>query len=317
MEKVEGEGLGRFRETLSRVVENVSRIIVGNRREIELVLASMLSGGHVLIEGVPGVAKTLMARAIAMSIGIEFKRIQGTPDLLPGDIIGINIYDQRTSSFTFRKGPIFTNILFVDEINRLPPKTQSALLEAMQELQVTVEGTAYGLPEPFLVIATMNPVEVEGTFPLSEAQVDRFLAKIEVGYPGVEETVEILRRQDTIQAMPIKPVASREEILLAIKSVKSVKADYNILKYISLLIQAMRNNRYVRLGPSPRGAIAIYMLSRAIALMRGRGYVTPDDVKYVIYPAVSHRIVLRDEARLSRISVKQVIEEALSKVDIP
>ncbi|HWQ18046.1 MAG TPA: MoxR family ATPase [Sulfolobales archaeon] len=317
MEEAKGEGLAVFREILSRVVDNVSKIIVGNRSEIELILASMLSGGHVLIEGVPGVAKTLIARSIASSMGLEFKRIQGTPDILPSDIIGVNIYDQRSSSFIFRRGPIFTNILFVDEINRLPPKTQSALLEAMQELQVTVEGITYRLPEPFLVIATMNPVEVEGTFPLSEAQIDRFLAKIEISYPGVEETVEILRRYDMIQSMPLKPVASREEILSAIKTVRSVRVDDNILKYISLLIQAMRNNRYVKLGPSPRGAIAIYMLSRALALMRGRGYVTPDDVKQVLYPAISHRIVLRDEARLSRISVRSVVDEALSRVDIP
>ncbi|PWV37037.1 MAG: magnesium chelatase [Desulfurococcaceae archaeon] len=317
MEEAKGEGLAVFREILSRVVDSVSKVIVGNRSEIELILASMLSGGHVLIEGVPGVAKTLIARSIASSMGLEFKRIQGTPDILPSDIIGVNIYDQRSSSFIFRKEPIFTNILFVDEINRLPPKTQSALLEAMQELQVTVEGITYRLPEPFLVIATMNPVEVEGTFPLSEAQIDRFLAKIEISYPGVEETVEILRRYDMIQSMPLKPVASREEILSAIKSVRNVRVDDNILKYISLLIQAMRNNRYVRLGPSPRGAIAVYMLSRALALIRGRGYVTPDDVKQVLYPAVSHRIVLRDEARLSRISVRSVVEEALSRVDIP
>ncbi len=317
MEKAEGEGLGVFKEILSMIVENVSRIIVGNRSEIELVLAAMLSGGHVIIEGVPGVAKTLMARSIASSMGLEFKRIQGTPDMLPGDIIGVNIYDQRTSSFTFRKGPIFTNILFVDEINRLPPKTQSALLEAMQELQVTVEGVSYRLPEPFLVIATMNPVEVEGTFPLSEAQVDRFLAKIEIGYPGVDETVEILRRQDSIQAMPLKPVASREDILSAIKAVRSVRVDENLLRYVSLLIQAMRNNRHVKLGPSPRGAIAIYMLSRAVALMKGRSYVTPDDVRQVIYPAVSHRILLRDEARLSRIGVREIIDDAVSKVDVP
>jgi len=306
-----------FREVFERVIEGVSSVVVGKRREVELILATLLAGGHVLIEGVPGVAKTLIARSISQSLGLEFKRIQGTPDMLPGDIIGVSIYDQRSGSFSFKKGPIFTNILFVDEINRIPPKTQSALLEAMQELQVTVEGVTYRLPEPFMVVATMNPVEVEGTFPLSEAQIDRFLSKIEVGYPDVEETVEILRRYDSIQALPLKPVASRDAVLEAMKAVRSVAVDDNILKYISLIVQAIRNSRYVRLGPSPRGAIAIYMLSRAMALIRGRGYVTPDDVKAVTYPAIAHRVVLRDEARLSRVSVRSIVEEALSKVDVP
>ncbi|MEM4970818.1 MAG: MoxR family ATPase [Sulfolobales archaeon] len=315
MEKT-GEKIA-FRELFSRVIENVSNIVVGKRREIELILATLLSGGHVLIEGVPGVAKTLIARTLALSLGLEFKRIQGTPDMLPGDIIGFNIYDQKSGSFIFRRGPIFTNILFVDEINRIPPKTQSALLEAMQELQVTVEGVSYRLPEPFMVIATMNPIEVEGTFPLSEAQIDRFLSKVEIGYPDVNETVEILRRYDSIQIYSVKPVATRESILEAMKNVRDVRVDENILKYISLIVQTIRNNRYVRLGPSPRGAIAIYLLSRALALIRGRTYVTPDDVKASVYPAIAHRVVLRDEARLSRVSIRSIVEEALSKVDIP
>ncbi len=306
-----------FKELFDRVIENVSNVVVGKRREIELILATLLSGGHVLIEGVPGVAKTLIARTLAQSLGLEFKRIQGTPDMLPGDIIGFNIYDQKSGSFVFRKGPIFTNILFVDEINRIPPKTQSALLEAMQELQVTVEGVSYRLPEPFMVIATMNPIEVEGTFPLSEAQIDRFLSKVEIGYPDLSETIEILRRYDSIKIYYLKPVATRESILEAMKNVRDVRVDENILKYISLIVYAIRNNRYVRLGPSPRGAIAIYLLSRALALIRGRTYVTPDDVKTSVYPAIAHRIVLKDEARLGRISVRSIIEETLSKVDIP
>jgi MoxR-like ATPase len=314
---VEETGEIAFREVFGRVVENVSRIIVGKKSEIEMILAALLSGGHVIIEGVPGVAKTLMARTIAQSLGLEFRRIQGTPDMLPSDIIGVSIYDQRTGGFAFRRGPIFANILFIDEINRIPPKTQSALLEAMQELQVTVDGVVHRLPEPFMVIATMNPVEVEGTFPLPEAQVDRFIARIEVGYPDVEETVEILRRVDGILTKPTEPVVGREDVVRAIRAVKSVRVDENILRYISLIVQAIRNNRYVRLGPSPRGAIAIYMLSRALALIRGRAYVTPDDVKAVVYSALSHRIALRDEARLGRITSRSVVEEALLTVDIP
>jgi MoxR-like ATPase len=315
MEKA-GEKIA-FKELFDRVIENVSNVVVGKRREIELVLATLLSGGHVLIEGVPGVAKTLIARTLAQSLGLEFKRIQGAPDMLPGDIIGFNIYDQKSGSFVFRKGPIFTNILFVDEINRIPPKTQSALLEAMQEFQVTVEGISYRLPEPFMVIATMNPIEVEGTFPLSEAQIDRFLSKVEIGYPDLDETIEILRRYDSIQIHYVKPVATRESILEAMKNVRDVRVDENILRYISLIVYAIRNNRYVRLGPSPRGAIAIYLLSRALALIRGRTYVTPDDVKISVYPAIAHRIVLKDEARLGRVSVRSIVEETLSKVDIP
>jgi len=306
-----------FKELFNRVIENVSNVVVGKRREIELILATLLSGGHVIIEGVPGVAKTLIARTLAQSLGLEFKRIQGTPDMLPGDIIGFNIYDQKSGSFIFRKGPIFTNILFVDEINRIPPKTQSALLEAMQEFQVSVEGISYRLPEPFMVIATMNPIEVEGTFPLSEAQIDRFLSKVEIGYPDLDETIEILRRYDTIQMYYVKPVATRESLLEAMKNVREVRVDENILKYISLIVYAIRNNRYVRLGPSPRGAIAIYLLSRALALIRGRTYVTADDVKISVYPAIAHRIVLKDEARLSRVSIRSIVEETLSKVDIP
>ncbi|MEM0066667.1 MAG: MoxR family ATPase, partial [Sulfolobales archaeon] len=242
---------------------------------------------------------------------------QFTPDMLPSDIIGVMVYNPRTSEFSFRKGPVFTNILLVDEINRASPKTQSALLEAMQERQVTVEGVTYPLPRPFLVIATMNPIEIEGTFPLSEAQVDRFLAKIEIGYPSLSETVSILDRYYEIVSDPIKPVIDLNSVLNLIEIVKNITVDQNVKKYISAIVQTTREHPMVRLGASPRGAIAMYLLSKAIAIMRGRDYVTPDDVKYVAYPTLSHRIILKTEARISGIKVSDVIADVLERVEVP
>jgi MoxR-like ATPase len=315
--RISGEELKAFSQAISRAVEEVERKVVGKRREVELILASLLSNGHVLLEGVPGVAKTLMAKTIAGVLGLEFRRVQATPDMLPSDIIGVVVYNPRTAEFTFRKGPIFTNILLVDEINRAPPKTQSALLEAMQERQVTVEGVTYRLPEPFLVLATMNPIEVEGTFPLSEAQVDRFLAKVVIDYPTVSETVAILDRYYSIVSDPVTPQLSREEVVKLIDLVKRVYVDDNIKKYIALLVQATREHPMVKLGASPRGAIATYLLSKAIALMRGRDYVTPDDVRYVVHSTLSHRIILKSEARIAGVGVEEVIDEVLEKVEVP
>ncbi len=317
MEKISEEKLEMFKDLFTSIIDNVSKVVVGKRKEIELILASMLADGHILIEGVPGVAKTLIARSIALSLELDFKRVQATPDLLPSDFIGTNIFDPVKKEFKFVRGPIFTNILFVDEINRAPPKTQSALLEAMQERQVTVEGVTYRLERPFIVIATMNPVEVEGTFPLPEAQVDRFLAKITIGYPDIFETVEILKRIDRIMDMKIDAVASAKTVLEAMELVKRVRVEENILKYIAMLIQAIRNSQYVRLGPSPRGAIAIYYLARSIALINGRDYVIPDDIKYVAHSALIHRVFLKGEARLTGVSVDRVVSDALSSVEVP
>lgn len=307
-----------YSSMIEKVIDNVQRKVVGKRKELELILATLFSEGHVLLEGVPGVAKTLMAKCIAMSLGLDFKRIQATPDMLPSDIIGFQIFDARETRFIFKKGPIFTNILFVDEINRAPPKTQSALLEAMQEKQVTVEGTSYPLPQPFLVIATMNPIEIEGTFPLSEAQVDRFLSKVVIGYPTVNETIEILSNYEKISFLEdIRPVLTREDILALIKLSRSVYVEQNIQKYIATIVEATRNHRFVKIGASPRGAIALYLLSRSIALMRGRDYVTPDDVKYVAHAALSHRIILRGEAKISNVTPDDVIDNILEKVEAP
>jgi MoxR-like ATPase len=312
------EKLKFYSSMIEKVIGNVQRKVIGKRKELELILATLFSEGHVLLEGVPGVAKTLMAKCIAMSLGLDFKRIQATPDMLPSDIIGFQIFDARETRFIFKKGPIFTNILFVDEINRAPPKTQSALLEAMQEKQVTVEGMSYPLPQPFLVIATMNPIEIEGTFPLSEAQVDRFLSKVVIGYPTVNETIEILGNYDRISFLEdIKPVLTREDILALINLSRSVYVEQNIQKYIATIVEATRNHRFVKIGASPRGAIALYLLSRSIALMRGRDYVTPDDVKYVAHAALSHRIILRGEAKISNVTPDDVIDNILEKVEAP
>jgi MoxR-like ATPase len=314
----EGMNIKFYSAMIERVIENIQKKVVGKRKELEMILATLFSEGHALLEGVPGVAKTLIAKCIAMSLGLDFKRVQATPDMLPSDVIGFMIFDAKESRFVFRRGPVFTNILFVDEINRAPPKTQAALLEAMQERQVTIEGVSYPLPRPFLVIATMNPIEVEGTFPLSEAQVDRFLAKVGIDYPSLGETVDILSNYEKISTLDdMMPVLTREDVLNMIRLTKSVYVEQNILKYIAAIVEATRNHRYVKLGASPRGAIALYLLSKAIALIRGRDYVIPDDVKYVAYVALSHRIILKGEARISNTTPRDVINDVLEKVESP
>lgn len=312
-----GSSISTFSLAVGKVIEAVESKVIGKRREIELILATLLSEGHVLLEGVPGVAKTLLAKTIAATLGLEFRRIQSTPDMLPSDIIGTVVYNPRTGEFSFRHGPVFTNVLLVDEINRAPPKTQSALLEAMQERQVTVEGVTHRLPRPFLVLATMNPIEVEGTFPLSEAQVDRFLAKVEIGYPTISETVTILDRYYDIVSEPLKPVLEPEDVVKLVDVVKEVFVDQNIKKYIAAIVQTTREHPMVKLGASPRGAIAMYLLSKAIALTRNRDYVTSDDVKFVAYPTLSHRIILKSEARISGVKPMDVVNDVLDRVEVP
>ncbi|MEM0236833.1 MAG: MoxR family ATPase [Desulfurococcus sp.] len=315
---VSKEEVEYYRTLLDKCINNIQRKIVGKTRELQIILATLFSQGHVLLEGVPGTAKTLMAKALAATLGLEFKRVQATPDILPSDVIGVNIYDPKTMGFVFRKGPIFTNILLFDEVNRAPPKTQSALLEAMQERQVTVEGVTYKLPEPFLVIATMNPVETEGTFPLPEAQVDRFLARIVIDYPSIDEMVEVLKKYDEIAVLDdLKPVLDRETVLRLMALSKRIYVDDNVLKYIVAIVEASRRHPMVRLGASPRGAIALLLLSRSLALMQGRSYVIPDDVKQVAYAALSHRLILRSEARLSRLTPESIIDDVLEKVEPP
>ena len=300
---------------MRRVVEEASKVIVGKRDTLELTVAAIAAGGHILLEGVPGVAKTLLSKAVASAFNVKFRRIQCTPDLLPSDIIGTYVY--RDGRFEFVEGPIFADIVLVDEINRASPKTQSALLEAMQERQVTVWGRTYKLPETFTVIATMNPVEMEGVYPLSEAQVDRFLVKLPVSYPTREEMVEILDRVREIEEWPVRPVAGREDILLLRRAVWDIYVDRNIKLYIASIVEETRRSPHVLLGASPRAGIAIMQLSRALAMLEGRDHVTPEHVKRAAVPALLHRIVLRPEAKLAGVTVDDIVASVLEKVPPP
>ena len=296
-----------------------SGYLIEKEREVKLILAALIARGHVLIEGVPGVAKTTIAKTIARTLSLDFKRVQMTPDLLPMDIIGYKIFDQKTAEFKFVKGPIFTNILLVDEINRASPRTQSALLEAMQERQVTIEGDTFRLDEPFIVLATQNPIEMEGVFPLPEAQLDRFLVKIETGYPSTKGFVEMLKKVDEIEAWveAIKPVVTKEEVLNEIKSARDVKVDEAIYQYIANLVEETRRHHAVRLGASPRSGIAVLRMAKAVAYLEGRNYVIPDDVKQVLVPTLSHRIILKPEYEVEGLTAGRVVEEIANRVPVP
>ena len=299
------------------IVDEVSKIIVGKLDIINYILIALYSGGHVLLEGVPGVAKTLMAKTIARTFNMTYSRIQATPDLLPSDIIGTFVYDPKTGEFRPRKGPIFANIVLFDEINRASPRTQSALLEAMQERQVTIEGVTFKLPEPFMVIATQNPIEMEGTFPLPEAQLDRFLLKVIVDYPSREESIEILRRIHFIEEFRVNAVADASDVLKIREMLPHVRVSGEVMDYIVSIVEESRKHPHVRLGGSPRAGIALYLCSKAKALIEGREYVIPDDVKYVAYPVLRHRIILKPEAELEGITTDQVISEILKTVKVP
>ncbi|HEV8439559.1 MAG TPA: MoxR family ATPase [Methylomirabilota bacterium] len=296
----------------------LSEVIVGKAEVLERVLAGLLANGHVLIEDYPGLAKTLIARLFAQATGLGFKRIQFTPDLLPSDITG-SFYDQRQARFEFRRGPIFTNLLLADEINRATPKTQAALLEAMQEAQVTVEGERFPLDPPFLVIATQNPIELEGTYPLPEAQLDRFLLRISVGYPGAHEEREVLtrRRRRGADEAEVPAIVSRAHLLEMQQALEGVFVAESIEEYIVSLVRATREDHRVALGASPRGALALLKLARAQAALRRRGFVTPDDVKAMTVPALAHRLILRPELWVSKVSAVHVVDELLERVPTP
>ena len=306
-------------ERCSRIIAEVERAVIGKREMLELVMMAILSGGHVLFEDYPGLAKTLTAKSFAAALGLEFKRIQFTPDLLPGDVTGTHIYNQKTGEFELKPGPIFANIVLADEINRAPPKTQAALLEAMQEYQVTLEGETLKLPEPFIVIATQNPIEYEGTFPLPEAQIDRFIMRLQVGYPAHEEEVEILRRrrarrEDEIQ---LEAVTDSAEILAMRAALEEVYLDPDIEDYIVSLCEATREDPQVYVGASPRGSLALLKLSRARAALEGRDYVLPDDIKALAKPALVHRLILKPELWMRELAAEEVVERALSIVPVP
>lgn len=306
--------------TLSgEVITEVERAIVGKRKLILQIMAAVLSGGHILMEDYPGLGKTILAKSLAKALGLDFKRIQFTPDLLPGDITGSYVFDRARNVFELRKGPIFANIILADEINRASPKTQSALLEAMQEVQVTLEGETMRLHEPFIVVATQNPIEYEGTFPLPEAQLDRFLVKLAVGYPSLNDEQEILRRRRERQQdeVEICAVVDTPSLLGMRQAVENVFVDPDIERYIASLVHATRQDKRVVVGSSPRGSLALLKLARAQAALEGRSYVIPDDVKVFARPALAHRLILQPEYWMKRQAAEDVIDSILDMVPVP
>ena len=311
--------LNEVNNLINDVINEVSKIIVDKNNVIRLLLMAILANGHVLIEDFPGLAKTLMAKSLAKVLGCKFSRVQFTPDLLPADIIGTMVYNQNTGNFEFRHGPIFTNILLGDEINRAPPKTQSALLEAMQERQVTVEGKTYKLSDPFIVIATQNPIEYEGTYPLPEAQVDRFIMKLNIGYPSKEGEIDmlkrrILRKTDEIE---LRTLASPEIIIESQKAIENVYVSDEILNYIVNIVRATRKHNYVEVGVSPRGTLALLKISRVKAVIDGRDYVIPDDVKEIAPHVLAHRLILKSELWIKGINPADIIQQIINEIEVP
>lgn len=305
-------------ELAKRIIGNVEHAIVGKRKQLVLSLVTWLSGGHILLEDVPGVAKTMLARALARSVGCTFKRVQCTPDLLPTDVTGTSIFNQKTAEFQFRPGPVFTQILLADEINRATPRTQASLLEAMAESRVTVDGTTHSLDSPFIVIATQNPIDHEGTFPLPEAQLDRFMMRFELGYPSMEEELrmlELLQHGHPIDRL--KPVADAAEIVQAQQAVREVHVDPRVRTYLLQIVNQTRQHNDLALGGSPRATIALFRCSQAMAAIRGRGYVMPDDVKKILAPVMNHRVILRPESRLRKVTTEKVIDEIVSEIAVP
>lgn len=312
------EMVARVAEAVSRVKENIGRVLVGKDDVVELTLAAVLSGGHILVEDVPGIGKTTLARSLAGSLDCEFRRIQFTPDLMPSDITGIHYYNQRSGEFEFRPGPVIAQVVLADEINRATPRTQSALLEAMGERQLTIDEVTVALPAPFLVIATQNPIELEGTFPLPEAQLDRFLIKLQVGYPDEEQEGEMLLRFDNADPLgDLSPVATGPEILEYQAVTQRVYVDPVLRNYTVRITQATREHPEVELGASPRATMGLYRCSQALAVMRGREYVTPDEIKELAPYALGHRIILKSQARLRERTTDVIIQEVLEQVTVP
>lgn len=305
---------------VKKIIDEISKVIVGKENVLKLVLAGILADGHILFNDVPGNAKTMMARAFAMVLGIEFNRISFTPDLLPNDILGVSIFNMKTNDFEFKPGPIFTSILLADEINRAGPKTQSALLEAMQEKTVTIDGVTRSLGPPFIVLATENPLEYEGTFPLPEAQLDRFLLKTTVGYPdSAEEEQEVLQRRINrkMEKFYLPVVISGEELVELQRAVEEIHVDKVILEYITQLIRATREDSKISVGASPRGSLGLVLASRAWALIHGRNYVNPQDIQDVFYSCISHRIILRSGDLLSGLAPESVLRDILERIPAP
>lgn len=306
-------------QTCQRIIGQVKKVIVGKDGVLEKVMLALLANSHILFEDYPGLAKTLLARSFAMSMGCEFSRIQFTPDLLPADITGTYVYNVKSGDFELRKGPVFTNILLADEINRAPPKTQAALLEAMQERQTTLDGKTHLLRDPFIVMATQNPIEYEGVYPLPEAQLDRFLVRLQLGYPTRTEEVEIMRRRMTRgqEEVVLDPAVDSDTVLDLQKTVEGIHVDDDVLGYIADIVQATRTQRQIEIGASPRGSLAIFKLSRARAVFHGRDYVIPDDIKEVAASALVHRLIMKAESWVKGTNPNQVLEDILRTIPVP
>jgi MoxR-like ATPase len=301
-----------------RVIQNVERVIVGKRSTVELAVVGLLSQGHLLIEDVPGVGKTMLARSLARSLGCAFGRIQFTPDMLPSDITGVSIFNQATREFEFRPGPVMSQILLTDEINRATPKTQAALLEVMEERQVTVDGVTHILPQPFMVLATQNPIEYEGTFPLPEAQLDRFLLRIRLGYPDLESEITVLERQQFRHPVEdLQMVATVEEVQQTQEAVKSIYVSKAVKQYVVELVAQTRRHADVYLGASPRGSLTLYRTGQALAAIRGREFVLPDDIKGLALSALAHRVIVSPRARLRDLTAENIVQEVLEELPVP
>ena len=304
--------------TAKKIIANVERAIVGKRQQLILALAAWFTEGHILLEDVPGVAKTMLARALACSVGCSFKRIQCTPDLLPSDVTGASIFNQKTAEFEFRAGPIFGQIVLADEINRTTPRTQASLLEAMAESRVTVDGVTHTLTPPFLVIATQNPIDHEGTFPLPEAQLDRFLMKFSLGYPSFADELKMLELlQHTHPLNSLQPVVTADELVACQAAVREVHIDPKVRQYLLQIVHLTREHEELSLGGSPRASIALFRTSQAMAAIRGRNYVQPDDVKRIAAPVLTHRLILKPESRLRRVTAAQVVQDVIDEIAVP
>ncbi|MFQ3649173.1 MAG: MoxR family ATPase [Gemmataceae bacterium] len=302
----------------NRVLASIEKVILGKRPQITLCLVAYLCEGHILLEDVPGVAKTMLARALAQSVGVTFKRLQCTPDLLPTDVTGVNIFNQKTAEFEFRPGPVFAQTLLADEINRTSPRTQAALLEAMAERRVSVDGTTYKLKAPFLVIATQNPVDQEGTFPLPEAQLDRFLIRLSLGYPSLDEEAKMLSRlQKGHPIDEIQPVVSAAEWLACQEAVREIHVEEKVKRYLLEIVHGTRMHDDIQLGGSPRASIALFRSAQALAALQGRNFVTPDDVKRMVQPVLAHRLILRPESRLRKVTPASLLHEIVGEVSVP
>ena len=313
--------LSELKESIEKVRNEIKKIIVGQDKVIDMMIAGVLADGHVLIEGVPGIAKTLLAKLIAKTISADFSRIQFTPDLMPSDILGTSVFNMKTSEFEFNRGPIFSNIILIDEINRAPAKTQSALFEAMEERQVTVDGSTYKMDSPFTVFATQNPIEHEGTYKLPEAQLDRFLFKVEMDYPSLDEELKILldlhKRKDVNDINIIEPVFSKELLQKIREQIRSVHIDDKVAAYIAQIVNNTRNNNDLYLGGSPRASISIMIAAKSFAAMGGRDFVTPDDIREAVIPALRHRILLTPEKEMEGRTPDEIIKLIIDRVEVP